>query len=77
MLYEPKFQMPLISSWMDWSSYIISIPKTASKKMGALICSVKFLSPEAARISYKNWYAGLLVLHLLPLSNPIKPIVEL
>ena len=77
MLCEPKFQMLLISSWMDWGSYIISIPKTASKKMGALICSMKFLSPEVARISYKNWYAGLLVLHLLPLSKPIEPIVEL
>ena len=32
----------------DWGSYNISIAKTASKKIGALICSIKFLSPEPA-----------------------------
>ena len=32
----------------DWGSYIISIAKTASKKIGALIRSVKFLSAEVA-----------------------------
>ena len=31
-----------------WDSYIISIAKTASKKSGALIRSMKFLSPEVA-----------------------------
>ena len=36
------------SSKLDWGSYIISIPKTASKKILALICSMKFLSPEVA-----------------------------
>ena len=36
------------SSKLDWGSYIISIGKTASKKVEALICSMKFLSPEAA-----------------------------
>ena len=30
---------------LDWSSYIICIAKTASKKIGALMCSMKFLSP--------------------------------
>ena len=34
------------SSKLDWGSYFISIAKTASKKIGALICSMKFLSPE-------------------------------
>ena len=34
------------SSRLDWGSYIISITKTASKKTGALICYMKFLSPE-------------------------------
>ena len=34
------------SSKLDWSSYIVSIAKTASKKIGALICSVKSVSPE-------------------------------
>ena len=36
------------SSKLDWGFYIISIAKTASKKIGALIGSVKFLSPEIA-----------------------------
>ena len=34
------------SSKLDWGSYIISIAKTASEKIGALIRSMKFLSPE-------------------------------
>ena len=33
---------------LDWGSYFISIAKTASKKIGALIQSMKFLSPEIA-----------------------------
>ena len=36
------------SSKLDWGCYIISIAKTASKKIGALIHSMKFLSPEVA-----------------------------
>ena len=36
------------SSKLDWGCYIISIAKTASKKIGALIRSMKFLSPEVA-----------------------------
>ena len=32
------------SSKLDWGSYIISNAQTASKKIVALICSVKFLS---------------------------------
>ena len=35
-------------SKLDWGSYIISIAKTASKKIGTLIRSMKFLSPEIA-----------------------------
>ena len=31
------------SSKLDWGSYIISIAKNGSKKIGALICSMKFL----------------------------------
>ena len=42
------------SSKLDWGSYIISIAKTASKKIGALIRSVKFLSPEVALYLYKS-----------------------
>ena len=41
------------SSKFDWGSYIISIAKTASKKIGALIHSMKFLSPEVALYLYK------------------------
>ena len=33
-------------SKLDWDCYIVSVAKTASKKSGALICSLKFLSPE-------------------------------
>ena len=33
---------------LDWGSYIISVVKTASKEIGALIRSMKFLSPEVA-----------------------------
>ena len=39
---------------LDWGSYIVSIAKTASKKIGALICSMKFLSPELALYLYKS-----------------------
>ena len=42
------------SSKLSWGSYIISITKTASKKIGALICSMKFLSPEVALYLYKS-----------------------
>ena len=41
------------SSKLDWGSYIISA-KTASKKIGALIHSMKFLSPEVALYLYKS-----------------------
>ena len=36
------------SSKLDWGSYIISIAKTAFKKIGAIICSIKFLSAGVA-----------------------------
>ena len=44
---ESSFEMLVLtfSSKFDWGSYIISIVKTASKKIGALIGSMKFLSP--------------------------------
>ena len=41
------------SSKLDWGSYIVSIAKPASKKIGALIRSMKFLSPEVALYFYK------------------------
>ena len=42
------------SSKLDWGSYIISIAKTASKKIGALIHSMEFLSPEVVLYLYKS-----------------------
>ena len=42
------------SSKLDWGSYIIYIAKSVSKKIGALIRSAKFLSPEAALYLYKS-----------------------
>ena len=40
------------SSKLDWGSYIISIDKSASKKIAALIRSLKFLSPQVALYKY-------------------------
>ena len=42
------------SSKLDWGCYIISIAKTASGKIGALIHSMKFVSPEVALCLYKT-----------------------
>ena len=42
------------SSKLDWGSYIISAVKTAPKKIGALIRSMKFLSPEVALYLYRS-----------------------
>ena len=42
------------SSKLDWDSYVVSIAKTASKKIGALIRSMKFFSPEVALYLYKS-----------------------
>ena len=53
---KPSFKMLglTFSSKLDWGSYIISIAKTACKKIGTLICSMKFLSPEVALYLYKS-----------------------
>ena len=42
------------SSKLGWGSYIISITKTASKKIGALIRSMNCRSPEVALYLYKS-----------------------
>ena len=42
------------SSKLVWGSYIISIAKTASKKIGVLICSMRFLSLEVTLYLYKS-----------------------
>ena len=39
---------------LDCGSYIISITKTASKKIGALIRSMKFVCPEVVLYLYKS-----------------------
>ena len=42
-------------SLLNWiRALILSVAKTVSKKIGALICSVKFLSPEFAQCLYKS-----------------------
>ena len=43
-----------VSSKLHLGPYIISIAKTASKKIGALIHYMKFLSPEVALYLYKS-----------------------
>ena len=43
-----------LSSNLDWGCYIISIAKTASEKIEALIRSMKILSPEVALYLYKS-----------------------
>ena len=42
------------SSKMYWGSYIISVAKTAFKKIGDLIRSMKFFSQEVALYLYKS-----------------------
>ena len=53
------------SSKLDWGSYIISIAKTASKKIGPLICSIKFLSIGItlvdAHLNWLNWFHFLIL----------------
>ena len=53
---KTSFKMLVLtfSSKLDWGSYIVSIPKTASQKIGAFIRSMKFLSPEVALYLYKS-----------------------
>ena len=56
-IFEEKSSFKMLgltfSFKLDWGSYIISIAKTASKKIGALIRSVKFLSPEVVLYHYE------------------------
>ena len=53
------------SSKLDWGFYIMSIAKTGSKKIGALICSMKFFSPEVA--PYTHVWNAVVTSGLLPL----------
>ena len=51
-VFEEKSSFKILgvtfSSKLDWGTYIISIAKTASKKIGALIHYMKFVRPEVA-----------------------------
>ena len=49
-----RWQGLSFSSELNWGSYIISITITASKKIGALIRSVKFRSPEVTLYLFKS-----------------------
>ena len=53
---KPFFKMLglTFSSKLDWGSYIISIGKNASKKIGALVRPMKFLSLEVVLDLYKS-----------------------
>ena len=53
---KPSFKMLglTFSLKLGSGSYIISIAKTASRKIGALICSTKFIFPEVALYLYKS-----------------------
>ena len=42
------------SSKLDRGSYMISVAKTASKKIGALIRSMRFLSPKVLLYLHKS-----------------------
>ena len=56
-LLEEKSSLKMLgltSSTLDWGSYIICIAKTGSKKIAALIRSMKFLSPDVALYLYKS-----------------------
>ena len=53
---KPSFKILglTFSSKLDWGSYIICITKPGSKKIEALIHSMKFLSPEVVLYLYKS-----------------------
>ena len=50
------FKMPELTffSKLDWHLYILCIAKTACKKIGTFIRSMKFLSPEVCMYLYKS-----------------------
>ena len=52
------------SSKLDWVSYIIYIAKTASNKIGALIHSMKFPSPD---LPYAHIWITVVTSELVPL----------
>ena len=52
-----KILVSTFSSKLDCDFYIISIAKAPLKKIGALICSMKFLSPRLLHISVNLTYS--------------------
>ena len=59
-------------SKLGWGSYIISVARTTSKKIGALILSMKFLSPEVAlyliNLPYSNAWNTVVISGLVLLA---------
>ena len=49
-----KMLMLNFSCKLDWGSYIVSLAKTASSKIGALIRSINFFSSEVVLYLYKS-----------------------
>ena len=49
-----KMMKLTISSKLDWGSYIISIANSVSKKIGAIICYMKFISLDVTLYLYKS-----------------------
>ena len=49
------------SSKLNWGSYLISIVKTATKKIETFIISMKFLPPEVPLCLYKStiWHTAM------------------
>ena len=54
---------------LNWGSHIICIAETVSKKIGVLICSTKFLSPEAALYLWNTVAMCGLVLNTVAMSG--------
>ena len=52
-LFSRKYNF-LSSSKLDWASNIVMIVEIASRKIAALVHSIKFLSPEVALHLYKS-----------------------
>ena len=63
---KSSFKMPglIFSSNLDRGCYIISIPRTTSKKIVALIHSMKFLFPETALYLCKSSIHAILLSRL-------------
>ena len=58
--YFKMLRLPF-SSRLDWASYIISITKTASRKIGVVTHSMNFVSPEVVQYLYHTALHGILL----------------